>query len=309
MEATNFHFKYFTFLLTVTPAWHWQHLVAGSDSGLLSDVLQMFLTLHKGNRELTHRGCYSILESSCRVFIQDWFAKKLNKIILNLRVLAGKTRTQGEVRIMSVMYTYYFCAKQNCFQEFLHASASQAVSELRKQSSFHWAAGVTASTLSLVLISMEADTYSKSNYCKENFSAVMKASQLLDFPAMCWIWQEAHFPFICLNLAISAAHYRCNYWNTQYLHNTALKLPSVWENGAKSNIECLIQTEKLGGKKKKKKRGNSLLSVATQSPSVTAWLVPPFKGTIDFSTFAEFTGKPELSFTLQTVLKYCAKVR
>lgn len=59
---------------------------------------------------------------------------------------------------MSVMYTYYFCAKQHCFQEFLHASASQAASELREQSSFHWAARVTTSTLSLVLISMEVDT-------------------------------------------------------------------------------------------------------------------------------------------------------
>lgn len=79
---------------------------------------------------------------------------------------------------MSVMYTYYFCAKQNCFQELLHASASQAASELREQSSFHWAARVTTSTLSLVLISMEADTCSsKSNYCKKNFSAVIKASQ------------------------------------------------------------------------------------------------------------------------------------
>lgn len=30
--------------------------------------------------------------------------------------------------------------------------------------------------------------------------------------------------------------------------------PMVWENGAKSNSECLIQTEKLGGKIKKKKK-------------------------------------------------------
>lgn len=74
---------------------------------------------------------------------------------------------------------------------------------------------------------MEVDTTNQTTV-KRSSSAVRKVSQVLDFPAMCWIWQEAHFPFMCLNLAISAAHYRCNYWNTQYLHNTALKLPSVW---------------------------------------------------------------------------------
>lgn len=40
--------------------------------------------------------------------------------------------------------------------------------------------------------------------------------------------------------------------------------PMAWENGAKCNTECLIQTEKLGGKKKKKEGeftplGNHLL--------------------------------------------------
>lgn len=92
-----------------------------------------------------------------------------------------------------LLCTHYFCAKQNCFQEFLHASASQAASELREQSSFHWAAQVTTSTLSLVLISTEADTANQTTV-KRIFQQSDKGFSITGFPSCMLDMTGSPFP-------------------------------------------------------------------------------------------------------------------
>lgn len=73
----------------------------------------------------------------------------------------------------------------------------------------------------------------------------------------------------------------------QYLHNSALKLPSGRENRAKPNTECLLQTEENRWKKKEEKEFIILLSnLFLQLHDLDA----PFKEAL-ISTLTVYTGK------------------
>lgn len=162
----------------MTLAWHWQHLVAGSNLTLFCDVLHVSNTPQR-EQQLT------VLRHHCKTSAQFYISPvqclfktylQKNEVKSHTTVRHWQNKTQGEVKVVSQLYTYIIsmCKTKlayKCFKEFLHASASQAASMLTGHSSFHWCPIVKNSKFSLVLLSMKLSIYNKWNYCKKSFSA------------------------------------------------------------------------------------------------------------------------------------------
>lgn len=96
--------------------------------------------------------------------------------------------------------------------------------------------------------------YNKSNHCKKEFFSSEKSFSSTGFPSHVLDMTGSTFPHSCVLIWPFQQHITGAITETLSICTT---LPSsshqFGENRAKSNTECLIQTEKLGGKRKKER--------------------------------------------------------